>query len=366
MIINDDIHGNIEFSETERRIIDTHEFQFLRGIKQMAFAYLVYPGSLHTRFEHSLGTLHLATRISRHLGVQKEDLELIRLHALLHDLGHLAFSHESERVLSAYLGDHERVGEMKAENSAIKDIISENLSVKDVKGIFHLKEKAYERIIDSDLGADRMDYLLRDSRNTGVAYGIVDIDRLIHTLALDKKELALKEGGIEAAESLLIARFMMFSAVYLHDTARVASAMFRRAVSLSVETKEVQPKEFLYMNDWEALDLLKSHGISRDYALRLESRRLYKVAGALPSVSGDCVSKLEAELSDTCGCDIIIDEPVSAYKPISFKINYGGKSRNIDEVSELVASLKTTEEKRSRALVCCPAENRENVAKHLG
>ena len=103
MMIKDEIHGNIYFNELEERIVDTPDFQRLRRIKQMAFTYLVYPGANHTRFEHSIGVFHLASVLSRKLGLNEDDAQKVRLFALLHDIGHLPFSHESEKVLEPHL-----------------------------------------------------------------------------------------------------------------------------------------------------------------------------------------------------------------------------------------------------------------------
>src|SRR3990167_2806023 len=104
MIIKDEIYGTIKCSKLEEKIIDSEEFQRLHRIKQMAFTYLVYPSATHTRFEHCLGTMHLASTIAERMGIEGERLEKIRLFALVHDIGHVAFSHESEQVLKNYLG----------------------------------------------------------------------------------------------------------------------------------------------------------------------------------------------------------------------------------------------------------------------
>ena len=124
MLIKDEIYGTIEFNELEQRIIDCSDFQRLRRIKQMAFTYLVYPGATHTRFEHCLGTCHLATTICERLDIDKEEKQKIRLFALLHDVGHVAFSHESEPVLKKYFSSHEEIGRKKITEGSITDIIN--------------------------------------------------------------------------------------------------------------------------------------------------------------------------------------------------------------------------------------------------
>ncbi len=109
----------------------------------------------------------------------------------------------------AHLGTHEEIGKRIVEGQ-LKDIISENFNVRE---LLNLGNHPSGQLITSDLGADRMDYLLRDAHNTGVAYGVIDSDRIIRTLVLKKNELCISEGGLEAAESMLVARFMMFSTV---------------------------------------------------------------------------------------------------------------------------------------------------------
>ena len=323
MIIRDQIHGSMEFSELEMKIIDTPEFQRLRRIKQLSFAYLVYPGANHTRFEHSLGTAHLSGTIARRLGLDKETIAKIRLYGLLHDIGHVAFSHEGEEALKDYLGDHEEIGRNKIVKGEIADSISEQYSPKEIAGF---EKSDYGAIITSDLGADRMDYLKRDSTNTGVAYGVVDIDRIVHTLLLEKnknkRELCISHGGLEAAEYLLVARFMMFSAVYLHKTVRIATAMLYKAVEGAIEKGGADPKEFSTFDDQKALEMFagsKSEQ-ARRYAKAIIERRLYKEICTFSReefrIGGAKIGALEEKLTEKFGFDILIDYPKEFFKPV--------------------------------------------------
>ena len=125
VIIKDELYGTIEFNDIQGRIIDTKEFQRLRGIKQMSVTNLVYPGANHTRFEHSLGTSHLASVIAGKLIEDRDLQEKIKLFGLVHDIGHTAFSHEGEDVLKDYIGDHEKVGKKMIEKGEIADILDE-------------------------------------------------------------------------------------------------------------------------------------------------------------------------------------------------------------------------------------------------
>lgn len=358
MLIKDNVHGTMSFSEFEKRIIDSASFQRLRRIKQIAFTYLVYPGATHTRFEHSLGTTHVAGEIASKLGFEKDNITKVRLAALLHDTGHTAFSHEGERTLSKYLDGHEKLGKKIIQESELKDIIQENFSLDE---ILNLDKKPEGQIIASDLGADRIDYLLRDAHATGVAYGIIEIDRIIHRLHFQDNELCIDEGGLEAAESLLIARFMMFSTVYLHRTVRIASAMLRKAVDLAVEEKTVAPKDFLTYSDEEML--LRLHkGQAKPWVDAILQRQLYKEAHVFAPSSN--IPK-ENELSKRYECEVLIDEPYEFFKPIGIQVTGDEGLFPLIELSPLVKTLQQSEGQRKKVLVLCPAEKRDEIRKAL-
>ena len=135
MMIKDEIHGTIGFDTLEARVIDCATFQRMRRIKQMSITNLVYPGANHTRFEHSLGTAHLAAVIGRKVGLEEDEVRKVKLYGLLHDIGHTAFSHEGEDVMKKYIGDHEERGRKRITNGEIADIISENFDPKEIADI---------------------------------------------------------------------------------------------------------------------------------------------------------------------------------------------------------------------------------------
>lgn len=347
MMIKDSIHGFIETSAEEEKIIDTPEFQRLRRIRQLALAHLVYPGANHTRFEHSLGTMHIAGKIAERLGL---DVRKARLLGLLHDIGHVAFSHESERILSKYLGTHERIGKRIIEKSAIGDVVFSNYSKKE----FFLGHEM--EIIEHDLGADRLDYLNRDSYYTGVAYGVTDAERIVSTLAFDKG-LYLERGGLEAAESTLIARFMMFFTVYFHKTVRIASAMLQKAIEQGIRSGAVRPENFVYgWDDRMLFELSKKN----EFAKRILERKLYKLAYELPfsKENARLVRGIESE-------NIIIDLPYSVYKLRGFDVETNGKKKKIDECSVLVKDLKEAEKSKLKIFVICEESRRKKTAVEL-
>ena len=356
MMIRDPLRGNIELSDFEKRIIDTSDFQRLRRVRQLAMAYMIYPGAMHTRFEHSLGTMQLATSICSRLGIEGEEAEKTRLYALLHDLGHVAFSHDGERATEKALGTHEKIGERKLLEGEVGEVVSERFRPSE---ILEAGKGRGEQIVAGDIGADRMDYLGRDAYHIGVAYGTIDTDRILHTLMLEDGQVCVHKSGLEAAESLLIGRFMMFSTVYLHKTVRISSAMLKRAISAALSSGGVKAEDFLSMGDEEAMLALQRCEGSRPYAEALANRRFYKQAYSLPASGVD--GKMGEELSKECSCEVIVDLPNVPSKLSGFVVKTPEGTKNILEISGLVKALLSAEEERMLALVICPAENREKV-----
>ena len=362
--IKDELYGMIKFDELEERIIDTPDFQRLRRITQMSVTNLVYPGANHTRFEHSLGTAHLSSVISGKLGFEDEEKRKIKLFALLHDIGHIAFSHEGEDVLREYLGDHEQLGREIILKGEIADILNENYSAKE---IVDMQKNKKGMIVEADIGADRMDYLKRDALNTGVAYGVIDIDRIVHTLTVEGDELCVGEGGLEAAESLLVARFMMFSAVYLHKTVRIATAMLHRAIKESIKDGTIKPGEFINMGDEVAYWRMEQSPSAKKYAEGILKRKLYKEIMFIPEkkISRESAEKLGKELSEKFGCDIMVDYPTQFWKTVELNVKTKEGLKPLTELSVLVRSLQEAEEERRRILVLAEEEVRKSKGEEI-
>jgi len=358
--IRDPLHGTVELTLLEERLLDSAPMQRLRGIRQLATAYLVYPGANHTRFEHSIGTLALADRICREAGVSDSSRPKLRAAALLHDVGHTAFSHEAEAVLCRHIGSHEQVGKRMIEKGELGDILSSEFSRREIA---ELCGKPLGAIISFGIGADRMDYLLRDSHYTGVAYGVIDSDRLCSSIAMMGGRPVLLERGLEAAESLLVARFMMFRTVYLHKTARIASRMLQQSICLAMESGELSPCFAIGMNDSGMFGFLSKTKAGGELARLVASRRLYKKACSLPASKfqerRESIGKLEEELSDSCGCEVLLDVP-HIPKSEGVPLEIGGKIRQLHEASELVLSLEGAEAQRLEVLVIC---EKKHVAK---
>ena len=258
--VRDPIHVFVRLDSDERRILDSPPVQRLRDVHQMAMSYLVYPGATHKRFEHALGTMELAERVfdvvtadaNLHPSIRTTVPEIsrsderkywrkvLRMAALCHDIGHLPFSHAAEKELLPEGWNHERISKELILSDELKSIWRSMIPPLEPMHVARIavgkKEFAEDNdfstwqallseVITSDvLGVDRMDYLLRDSHHTGVAYGRFDHYRLIDTMRLlpvsqesDEPALGVEIGGLHSAEALLLARYYMFMQVYHHQ-----------------------------------------------------------------------------------------------------------------------------------------------------
>ncbi|MEK6954642.1 MAG: HD domain-containing protein [Candidatus Micrarchaeota archaeon] len=275
--IRDAIHENIELSDAEIAVIDAPQMQRLRYVKQLSLAYLVYPSAHHTRFEHSLGTLHLTKMLSERLFSDPTDRQLLCLSALLHDVGHSAFSHLPEPIIFEITGkNHEKIGEEKIASGEIAKALEKNgISPKE---LLKSHRSAKEKIISSELGTDRMDYLLRDAYFTGVGYSLIDAQRLLYSLRFENGDLKLMEKGLIAAESLLVSRYLMFNAVYNHHAVRIATGMLENALRIGIDKGKIEVADLTEGTDELVLNKLRSLPLAQ----KILSRNLYKAAFELP------------------------------------------------------------------------------------
>ena len=241
----DPIHGFIKVEGCALKIVNCLYFQRLRRIKQLGFACYVYHGAEHSRFGHSLGTYHLAKRIVDKLIPQneKELKEEFCLAALLHDIGHHPLSHSFEFILTSKEKEeneqkkqakHENYTEAIIENTVVGDYIekynlNKNNVIKLIQGKYLEREEyAYlNGLISSELDVDRLDYLQRDAYYCGVSYGTIDLDRMIVSLEVETGEIIVNEKGIQTVEMYILARFYMYTQVYLHHTSRAFDIMLK-------------------------------------------------------------------------------------------------------------------------------------------
>lgn len=269
--IRDPVHGFIYRTSLEETVIDTGIFQRLRSIKQLAMASLVYPGALHTRFEHSLGVMHLAGKLCQQLLTDQDGIEqtrIVRLAALLHDIGHGPFSHVSESVLEVFY-DREKIKPKATEkihelltcslirySQELSKLISENDKDYIIGLLMGTKgQRLLKDMISGPLDADKLDYLLRDSYFCGVKYGVYDLERLLSTfekLEIDDGDdsiVAVSGDGIHSLEQFVLAKYYMTTQVYRHKIRLVTDAMIIRALTLGITTDRIEYLQRLYCFD---------------------------------------------------------------------------------------------------------------------
>jgi len=293
------------------RLIDAPEFQRLRRIKQLGLGLYTYQGAEHSRFTHSLGALHLMTRILDQLSdryqIKDQDRAAARAAALLHDVGHGPFSHAMENVLGVH---HEQLTMQavlseetelwRALSSYSSELPARVASI--IEGTF--KPAALAQLVSSQLDVDRMDYLLRDSLMTGAKYGLFDLEWIINALQIDEAgdRIYVAARGVYAVEEYLQARYYMFRQVYFHRSLRSAEAVLRsalrRALKLMNETESVWSAsgtsfekilhrksltitEHLEMDDSDVIFHMKqwqrsSDAVLSDLSRRFVERRLFK------------------------------------------------------------------------------------------
>jgi len=254
-LVVDSIHGDVHLTGCELEVIDTASFQRLRHLKQLAMSQMAYPNATHTRFAHSLGALAIMEKItesakkSGQIKLLRKQKENFRLAALLHDIGHYPYSHLMERIDNVKLieeqvegakvaektldrsgsqyPEHDLVGTyIVTEQSDLIEALGGKKRAKLIANLFGPKRPTQNqrilqlsKLVHSSLDMDRLDYLLRDSKATGVPYGQIDINYLLNNLKVSPSgTVGISKKAIPAAEQFLLARFFMHRTVYYHKT----------------------------------------------------------------------------------------------------------------------------------------------------
>jgi len=289
--IIDPIHDFIRVYEHELSIIDDPLFQRLRRIRQLSGAHLTYPAAQHTRFEHSLGVMHIASQAGHALNekgiLKSDDIEILRLSGLLHDIGHGPFSHLFEEIIQEKKISHEDFGKEIILKSEIGDNLSKNGFDKKfiTKVSFGDSKLQYmNEIISGTLSADMMDYLLRDGYFTGAEHAKIDHKRITQSLDVHQKKLALERSALYSFESMMHSRYQMFKAVYFHKTVRAAEVMLIEALRLSDDEfgfTSFNLNEYVKLTDEYVLSTLISSKSSklkraRQFAQDYQNRKLLK------------------------------------------------------------------------------------------
>lgn len=418
--IRDPLYGFIGISKRENLLIDTPIFQRLRNIKQLGKTDLLYPSAVHTRFEHSLGTMHVADIIAQRLQLDSHKREVIRVAVLLHDIGHGPLSHLFENILNMCNNkiSHEDITRiLLSENSEISSILegNENLKadgfndiLKDVISLFDVncKETLLKDILSSSLDADKLDYLRRDSYHVGVAYGLYDFHRIIHTLdhtGDGSDHIAVKEKGKDALESFRIAKYLMHTQVYQHRVRAIVDTMLTRASELAFEEGILYKDDFKidnrekFLSLFKTLDdynflimLLKSNGDCSKLVKAVLNRNLFKSAYEkdlseygfnhffkqfIMDCKQDEIRKIEEEIAKSTGVNknfIIIypqkishpyyRDPYSMQKETDLLIRINNQVVPIDEVSPF---KRVSDKFIPKLYVFCPEEYRDKIGKAM-
>ncbi len=418
-IYRDSVHNIIRLeTDTDEgrllaRLIDTAEFQRLRRIKQLGLALFAYQAAEHSRFTHSLGALHLATRTLEKLKtkyeISPETQIAVRCAALLHDIGHGAFSHVIETILGfhheqftieAVRSDETEVGQVL---KSFSPKISEDVAAI-IRGDF--RPMALAQLVSSQLDVDRMDYLLRDSLMTGAKYGIYDLEWIIKSLEIDEANdrLYVAARGIYAVEDYLQARYYMFRQVYFHRTLRAAEAilksLLRRALELFAQGKPVwfaggtpfekilkgeklSLKEHLAVDDSDVMFHIKQwqrseDGILSDLARRFLNRQLFKVFDLdMPEAEREKFLAESKTLVESAGFDTnyYFIEDLAGDVPYYFYTKERAEKKNliyveegfsrpqIKEISEVSAAVRGLQKGYQIHRLCFPPELKTEIAK---
>jgi hypothetical protein len=372
--IKDSVHDYVEVEGVARDLLDTWAVQRLRHVRQLSTVRLVYPSANHTRFEHSLGVYHLARRALEGLGVGGARAEAVRAAALLHDVGHGPYGHQTEPVIERRAGrHHDEVHDLFERTDVAEVLEAHGLDVAAVADRV-AGEGRLGQLVSGELDVDRLDYLVRDAHHTGVPYGTIDQSRVVRALAFRDGRLVLDEGNVPTAESVLVARALMNATVYRHHVSRIAGAMLEGACDRLLDGTDVGVERFARMTDRELLEAIEAHPPTADAARRLAERDLYKRAAwaeldAVPDgVAGfdhDDEREAEREVADRAGVDpreVVLDVPGEPSMPESSTgVVVNGTVRRLDRHSPLVEGLQAMGRTQWRLGVYAPSESVDAV-----
>lgn len=418
--IRDPIHGFIVLNEWERDLINHPVFQRLRRIRQLAWTDMVYPGAMHTRFEHSLGVMHIATQMFHEIRTRRNDFlkselkftdgglerdaTLIRLASLLHDVGHAPFSHAGEELMPI---DSTNGKPFKHENysaAAISYLMNDVIDNHPLNQNYLIKAQEvadflngspsvgrsliWRGLFSSQLDADRADYLLRDSHHTGVAYGKYDLHRILATISIANHPetgdpiVVVEKGGSHAAEGLIIARYMMFTQVYFQHTRRaydhhIASALKsvltnegkqskNGKVTFPPPTSKKNIESYLKWDDWRVLGMISEGLGGEDGKIilnRSHHRRVYETPEVPEETDLNFVDLICQRLGDMVS---FLDKAASSWYKFGkedvmiMQNNNGNRLIPLSRLSSVVGGLKAVNQTR----VYVPY-SRKNEAKQI-
>lgn len=422
-VIQDPVHGSIGAGGVFLEMLDRHEMQRLRFVKQLGLGYQVFPGANHTRFEHCLGTYHLAGRMADAIGLGREDSEAVRMAGLLHDICHPPFSHTLEPIMEKATGlDHMELAralimgdvpdhlpeddDILGGRDSMAELMEANgISAEAVCGYISSPESTSEealdrfwdrheyfpskdyahQIIHGPVDADQMDYLMRDAHHTGVSHGSIDSERLIKTMMVMNDRIVLRRGGITAAEGLMVARSLMYTTVYFHETVRISQRMLSKAV----EASGADLSDIYLRGDSELMSMVKATGGKpSEIVRRLESRMFDKKAFAVYSddMTEDKAhilmeyagrggsARLESEIADAAGLDVLeVGAEVTSKSNLQGVMRIGktdvaiaddeGRIKSLARFSPIARSLQARDPYGWAVLISAPEGKTETVRK---
>jgi hypothetical protein len=373
--IRDSVYGDINLNSFEVQVMDTPQFQRIRRIKQLGLISLIYPGANHSRFEHCIGTMNLASKLASHLNLSDDEIELVRISGLLHDIGHGPFSHVSEGVLSF---PHEELTRYVIEETSLHDILNEKFDTSQIVDIIN-GDGHLGPIISGELDVDRMDYLLRDSHNTGVAYGVIDYERIISNLKLDDG-LVLDIKGVQAAEGALVSRYFMYPSVYQHHTTRIVNTMFRRALKREINSGKINETDMYKYDDSDIISLFRNSDdeIVRDMMNRLDNRIIpkrvktirldnFKNPEKLYKIEQSTLRKAEEEIAEDFDMDknyvFINIAEYPRFDEMKTQVNVDNKLYPLTEISNIISALSKARFNIPDISIYVPIEEKERFSK---
>ncbi|MBU6366975.1 MAG: HD domain-containing protein [Gemmatimonadetes bacterium] len=311
-ILRDPLWNNIRLDALALALLDTPAMQRLRYVRQLGLAFLVYPGATHARFEHALGAWHLAGVSLRLLeesgaldGVPGDAPAAVRAAALLHDVGHYPFSHALEEIGVPH---HEEVARPLITAGPVADRLVAALGPDAPARVFALvtgrSPSPLQGLINGSLDLDKIEYLKRDALMCGVPYGEIDVDRLLHSLAVvphpdhGAATIGVREKGLSALESLLFAKYQMYRNVYWHHAVRSATAMYKRLVAVALDAGAVGADRVAAFTDEGLLLHLDTPALPAEARRLLDGLRLRHLhkravewsAGSLPEGAAEWIA----------------------------------------------------------------------------
>jgi uncharacterized protein len=394
-IVNDPVYGFINIpGGIIYELIEHPYFQRLRRIKQLGLTYLVYPGAVHTRFQHAIGSMHLislAIDVIRSKGheITDEEAEAANIAVLLHDIGHGPFSHALEKCIIPDL-HHEQLSLWFMEDLNEQFNGKLDLAIKIFQNKYH--KKFLHQLISGQLDMDRLDYLRRDSFFTGVTEGIVGSERIIKMLQVVDDNLVVEAKGIYSVEKFLIARRLMYWQVYLHKTVVVAELLLVHMLNRIRELYKTNQfnsnnqyfdflisdlknkshseiiKNFNMLDDYDIISMVKQNITSEDKVLSVIAdsvlnRKFPKIVIGKEKIEPKYIAELEKKTTELYGLSkselkyFVFTGEISnnAYSNVDERINilYGDKLVDIAEASDML-NLDVLSKVVKKYYVCAP------------